>query len=421
VSPTPSANASDDYDPFEEFNRAQGAGEVDDPYPEFARYRAAGPLVEIDPATKEVLPVGAPRDPSIGDTGFAAVSYDAVQEVLRDGERFSSAMYGLTMGPVMGRTILEMDEPEHQRHRSLIQQAFSKRALERWERDLVRPTIDALIDGFAARGTADLVRELTFPFPVMVIAAMIGVPEERHRDFHRWAVELISIQVDPARALGASQNLRTLFAELLEQRRADPRDDLLSVLAAAEIEGERLEDEGIFAFLRLLAPAGAETTYRSSSNLLVGLLTDPDSYEAVRTDASLVDNAIDEGLRWECPLTGILRTATRDTEVCGVPVANGTSLLLNLASANHDTSKFGDPRRFDIRRANARQHLAFAFGAHRCMGQHLAMMETRVLLERLFERLPNLRLDPQAPAPAITGLMFRSPPKLEVAFEPQRT
>ncbi|MEE2665768.1 MAG: cytochrome P450 [Myxococcota bacterium] len=413
--PTTSTTTSD-YDPFEEFSRAQGAGEIDDPYPDFARYRAASPLVEIDPATGEIVEPGSPRDTP---TGFAAVSYDAVQEVLRDGERFSSAMYRATMGPVMGHSILEMDEPEHARHRALIQQAFTKRALERWEHDLVRPTIDALIDRIAERGRADLVRELTFPFPVMVIAEMIGLPESRLADFHRWAVELISIQIDPERGMAGSQNLRALFAEVLAERRAEPRQDLMSVLAGAELDGQQLDDESIFAFLRLLAPAGAETTYRSSSNLLVGLLGDPDSWDAVSNDRSLVANAIEEGLRWECPLTGIIRTATRDTEVCGVPVADQTAILVNLGSANHDEAKFASPRRFDVRRPNARQHLAFAFGPHRCLGQHLAIMETRVLLEQLFTRLPNLRLDPEAPAPAITGLMFRSPPKLEVVFDPR--
>jgi len=406
---------TDDYDPFDEFSRAQGAGEVDDPYPDFARYRAAGPLVEIDPATGEIVERGETRDTP---TGFAAVSYDAVQEVLRDSKRFSSVMYRASMGAVMGHSILEMDEPEHGQHRSLIQQAFSKRALERWEHGVVRPTIDRLIDQFAERGRADLVRELTFPFPVMVIAEMIGVPESRLTEFHRWAVELISIQIDAERGMAASQNLRTLFAELLALRRATPQDDLLSVLAAAEIDGQQLDDESIFAFLRLLAPAGAETTYRSSSNLLVGLLGDLDAWNAVRNDRSLVANTIEEGLRWECPLTGIVRTATEDTEVCGVPVADQTTILVNLGSANHDETKFSNPRRFDVRRRNARQHLAFAFGPHRCLGQHLAIMETRVLLEQLFTRLPNLRLDPDAQAPAITGLMFRSPPKLEVAFDP---
>jgi cytochrome P450 len=246
---------------------------------------------------------------------------------------------------------------------------------------------------------------------------MIGVPEARHDDFHRWAVELISIQIDAERGLAGSQKLRDLFSELLGPRREQPRDDLISVLAAAEIDGQQLDDEAIFAFLRLLAPAGAETTYRSSSNLLVGLLGDPDAWDALRSDRSLVANAIEEGLRWECPLTGILRTATRDTEVCGVPVASQTAILVNLGSANHDEAKFADARRFDLRRSNARQHLAFAFGPHRCLGLHLAGMETRVLLEQLFARLPNLRLDPQAPPPAISGLMFRSPPKLEVVFD----
>ena len=128
--------------------------------------------------------------------------------------------------------------------------------------------------------------------------------------------------------------------------------------------------------------------------------------------------AIDEGLRWECPLTGISRTSAEDTTVCGVSIPKEAGIVVNLGSANHDAARFEEPRRFDIRRANARQHLAFAFGPHRCLGQHLALMETRVLLERMFERLPNLRLDPEHEAPRIEGRMFHSPATVRVLFDP---
>jgi len=402
-----------DYDPFAEFDRAQGAGTVDDAYAIFAALRAKGPIVEVDPAFAGPAAFAGTNPTAT----FAAVSYDAVQEVLRDGARFSSAAYGKTMGLVMGHSILEMDEPEHARHRGVIAQAFQKRALERWERELVRPIVARRIEAFARRGRADLVAALTFPFPVEVICGMIGVPESLAADFHRFAVELISIQVDVARGFAASASLRELFADLLAERRTQPRDDLVSILAHAELDGARLDDEAIFAFLRLLAPAGAETTYRSSSNLLFALLSSPEQLGALRSDASLVDNAIDEGLRFECPLTGIARTATRDTTVCGVAIPADAAVLVNLGAANRDPAKFDEPDRFDIRRPNARQHLAFAFGPHRCLGQHLALMETRVLLEELFARCPNLRFDASVPRPHITGLMFRSPPSLPVAFD----
>lgn len=409
--------ARDETDPFERFNRAQGMGAIADPYPGLAAMRAIAPVHRIDLSGLAGAGTQIPASMLAAKHMFVALGFDAVYEVLRDAARFSSRGYADSMGPVMGHTILEMDGAEHIEHRALISRAFTKRSLERWERDLVRPAIDAYVDRFVERGAADLVRELTFPFPVRVIAGMMGLPEEEHARFHRLAVELISVSIDRDAGMRASRELRELFAPVVAARRREPKDDLISVLAHAETEsGLRLGDEQIYAFLCLLAPAGAETTYRSSSNLLVGLLASPDQLDAVRRDPALIPQAIEEGLRWECPLLNILRTATEDTELCGVPIPAGSPVSVNLGGANRDPSRWTDPDRFDVFRA-PKPHIAFAIGHHVCLGQHLARMETRVLLERLFERLPNLRFDPDQPAPAITGLIFRSPPSLPVRFD----
>jgi cytochrome P450 len=406
------------YDPFEEFNRAQGAGQVRDPYLRFAELRRLGPVHRVH--VREIMPDfggGTLLPPGMAEEVYLAVSHDAVAQILLDGETFSSKGYASSIGLVMGHTILEMDEPEHSRYRGLIQKAFSKRALDRWEQELVCPVVHGLIDRFAGRGRADLVRELTFPFPVTVIAGMIGLDQRDHDDFHRLAVELISINVDPMRGLRASQSLRELFARALAERRREPRDDLMSVLAGAELDGARLDDEAIYAFLRLLAPAGAETTYRSSSNLLYGLLSHPDQLAAVRRDRALVPQAIEEGLRWECPLTGIMRTATRDAEVEGVEIPMGASISVSLAAANRDEKRYERPDEFDVFRPQ-KTHMAFAFGAHRCLGMHLANLETTVVLNAILDRLPNVRLDPAAEDVHVTGLIFRAPLALPVVFEP---
>jgi cytochrome P450 len=400
------------YDPFEEFNRHQGAGLVEDPYPLLALNRAKGPVLEEN-LEAALLESGDAPEPV--QKVFTAFSYDAVQTVLRDGETFSSAGYADVMGAVMGHTILEMDEPEHHTYRGLVQQAFSRKAMEKWEVDVVGPIIDECIDAFVDRGEADLVRELTLPFPVNVIARMLGLPREDLPQFHRWAIELISVSFDWDRGMRASGQLRDYFASVLADRRAKPADDLMSILAGAELDGQRLTDEEIFAFLRLLLPAGAETTYRSSSNLLFGLLTHPDQLDALGADRALIPQAIEEGLRWEPPLTTIVRTATRDTVVDGVEVPGGAVIITNMGSANHDEKYWERSEEFDVHR-EPRQHLAFAFGPHMCLGMHLARMETRVLLEKLFDRLPNLRLDPDAEAPHITGMTFRAPPALPVLF-----
>jgi cytochrome P450 len=310
-----------------------------------------------------------------------------------------------------------MDEPEHTVYRKLMQQAFTRKALERWEHQAVRPVVTECIDAFAGRGRADLVRELTFPFPVSVIARMIGVPDEDLAAFHRGAIELISLAFDLPLAQRASAEMGALFQRLIDERRAAPRDDLVSVLVQAEVDGERLSDELIVAFLRLLAPAGAETTYRSSSNLILGLLTHTDQLEALRRDRSLMPQAIEEGLRWECPLPAIMRRATADTEVAGCPIPKGAAVGVHLGAANRDAARYEEPDRFDIFRP-AKQHMAFAFGPHRCLGMHLARTETQVALEQLLDRLPNLRLDPDATDVYISGMTFRSPLELPVVFDP---
>ena len=402
------------YDPFEEFNRSVGAGVVENPYPLLAMARAKGPLLKEN-LEAELLAAEVDPQVTMGPEVFTAFGYDAVQTVLRDGETFSSAGYADVMGAVMGHTILEMDEPEHHTYRGLVQQAFSRKAMERWEEEAVGPIVDECIDAFIERGNAELVRELTLPFPVNVIASMLGLPRADLPQFHRWAIELISVSFDWERGTRASAQLRDYFARVLAERRIHPANDLMSILAVSELDGQHLTDEEIFAFLRLLLPAGAETTYRSSSNLLFGLLTHPDQLDALRADRALMPKAIEEGLRWEPPLTTIVRTATRDTVVDGVDVPAGAVVITNMGSANHDEKYWERSEEFDIHREQ-RQHLAFAFGPHMCLGMHLARMETRVVLERIFDRLPNLRLDPAADAPQITGMTFRAPPALPVLF-----
>jgi cytochrome P450 len=403
------------YDPFEEFDRMMGAGAVRDPYPQWAGVRARGPVFQGD--VREVfnldpdmeLPEGLPQS-------FMVLGYDAVLEVLRDGERFSSKGYEVAIGAVMGHTILEMDEPEHHAYRGLVQQAFTRKAMERWEVELVAPIVDRQIDAFVAEGHADLVRQLTFPFPVTVIAGLLGLPDEDLPMFHRCAVELISVSFDMNRGMAASQALGEYFGRILADRRRHPRDDIISDLARAELDGQRLTDDEIFAFLRLLLPAGAETTYRSSSNLLFGLLSHPDQLEALRADRTLVGQAIEEGIRWEPPLTGIMRTATVDTEVAGVAIPAGAVLSVNVGAANRDETRWEHPERFDIFRP-PKPHASFASGVHMCLGMHLARMETQVMLLRVLDRLPGLRLAPGADDVHITGSTFRAPRRLPVVFD----
>jgi cytochrome P450 len=344
--------------------------------------------------------------------------FDESVQVLRDNETFSSTVYEGIMGAVMGRTILQMDEPEHRLQRALVSPTFRSKVLEQWEGDLVQRVVNELIDGFADRGTADLVQELTFNFPVQVIARILGLPRADFPIFQRWAIGITSVASNWERGMEASEALRDYFAAVLEERRRQPADDLISELLVAEVDGRTLDDEEIYSFLRLLLPAGVETTYRASGNMLYGLLTHPDQLARVRGDRSLVPDAFEETIRWEPPVTVILRRATRDTEVGGVAVEEGADVALLLGSANRDERKYEHPDAFDVFRAS-RQSVGFGFGVHVCLGMHLARMETRVAVNTLFDRLPDMRLAPEPGQDLhIKGMAFRSPIALPVAFTP---
>jgi cytochrome P450 len=400
------------FDPFELQDSV--SGNIRDPYPRMAELR------KIAPVHKGPIDLGDgldPVDPSRPQP-ITVLGFDETVQVLRDNETYSSTVYECVMGSVMGRTILQMDEPEHRLHRALVSPTFRSKVLEQWEGDLVERVVNELIDGFASRGTADLVRELTFDFPVQVIAQILGLPRSDFPMFQKWAIHITSVASNWDRGVAASEALRDYFADVLAERRRAPAGDLISELATCEVDGRHLGDEEIYSFLRLLLPAGVETTYRASGSMLYGLLTNPDQLRRVMDDRSLVPDAFEETIRWEPPVTVILRRATRDTELAGVPVEEGADVGLLLGSANRDERKYDHPELFDIFRAS-RQSVGFGFGVHVCLGMHLARMETRVAINTLFDRLPDMHLAPEPDQDLhIKGFAFRSPIALPIAFTP---
>lgn len=382
-----------------------------DPYPVFAQHRARhgvfrGSVMDWSKTPESMLP----------EHQFAAVSFDAVNTVFRDGKVFNSKIYDSTIGLFIGPTILAMEGKAHRDHRNLVSAAFKTRSLARWEPEIVRPICERLVDEFLAAGTADLVRDFTFEFPTRVISTLLGLPEEDLPWFRRRAVELISYTVKFRRAFEASEALKNYFLEQIERRRATPTDDIIGDLVTAEIDGEKLTDEAIYSFLRLLLPAGLETTYRSSGNLLYLLLTHPDQLAAVQDDRELIGPAIEEGLRYETPLTTVQRSANQDTELEGVEVPAGAVIDVCIGSANRDEKRWDRPEKFDIFRKRV-PHITFAAGEHTCMGLHLARMETRVALESLLGRVTNLKLVTDDD-PHIFGQPFRSPTAIPVTFDP---
>ena len=397
------------YDPFAAFTDVV-AGTTRDPWRALAAKRRDAPVSKGITMPLDALPEGFDVEP-----GWIAYRYDDCSRILRDAKTFTSTGYDTTIGMVMGHMILGMDDPEHRDHRNLVAHAFREKSLARWEPEFIAPIIDELIDRFAAEGEADLVRQVTFEFPVRVISRLLGLPEEDFPQFQRWSVELIGLVADIERGLAASESLREYFASVVAQRRARPAEDVISDLVTAEVDGDKLTDEAIYSFLRLLLPAGAETTYRSSGNLLFLLLTHPDQLDAVRADRSLLPQAIEEGLRCEPPLLTINRTTTCEVELAGVTLGPGESITPHIGSANHDETRWENPETFDIHRTPV-PHIAFAHGPHMCLGMHLARLETRVLVNRVLDRLPDIALVPGDDDPHIQGDVFRSPTALPVRF-----
>jgi cytochrome P450 len=347
-----------------------------------------------------------------GAPTFTAYSHKAVTTILRDPETFSSSI----LAEVVGHTIIQMGGEEHRRHRALISSGFRQKALVRWKDELIRIVVDQLIDEFVDAGRVELVRALTFDFPVQVIARILGLPRHDYPRFQRWSIEMLSGLVNWERSQAAARALETYFAGVLIDRRREPGDDLISDLSVAELDGHRLRDEDIFGFLRLLLPAGIETTYRSSGNLLYALLTHREQLSAVTADRSLIPQAIEEGLRWEPPILFLLRNAVRDSDLCGIHIPAGAIVNVCVGAANRDEAVFEDPERFDIFR-RPRQHVSFGWGPHMCVGMHLARMETAVAINALLDRLPGLRLDLDCDPPFVQGTAFRSPPALHVRFD----
>jgi cytochrome P450 len=349
---------------------------------------------------------------------FAATRHASAAALLRDWRRFGSSFYAQTMGRFRGASIRELDGEEHRRYRNLVVPAFRASRLAAWEASLIRPLLDELLDAIAPRGRAELVADLTAPFPARVIGEILGLPREDQARFVAWSEAINHGALDEARAQRAADEMAAYFAPLIAARREAPRGDLLSELVSAELDGERLDDAHVLGFLRLLLPAGAETTFRAFGILLTALLTHAGALDRLRADRSRIPAAVEETLRWQTSVNLAARMATCDTELAGTAIPAGSMVYALLASANHDEEQWADPERWDPERPAA-PHLAFGTGPHQCIGLHLARLELRVGVEAVLDRLPDLRLDPDEPPPRIAGYAFCGPDRIPVRFTPR--
>jgi cytochrome P450 len=384
-----------------------------DPYPRLAELRRKGPVHALNYRVW----MGEPADLTSADVQhFTVVGYEEVGKVLGDPETFSNKAYLRNLGISFGRSVSTMDAPEHPRFRKIFQKAFLPNVVSKWGESVVDPVIGSLMDRFIGRGSADLVQEFTIHYPFQIVYRQLGLPADEVRTFHRLAIAQTLVGVDIPHGTEASRKLGTYFAALVEERRRQPSNDLVSVLATTEVEGERLPDDVVISFLRQLVNAGGDTTYRATSVLLTGLLSHPDQLQALRENRALIAPAIEEALRWDGPVLIQTRMAARDVELGGVKIPAGSFLDVAAGAANRDPQRFPDPDRFNIFRKPEHRHFAFAYGPHVCIGQHLARVEMTRALNSILDRLPNVRLDPEHPAPQIRGIMMRVPKHIHVRF-----
>jgi len=375
---------------------------VPDPYPLYARLRSEAPAYDL--AAND-----APR------RNWLITRYDDVRRALRDESLFSNRVNSRGAGLVMGRTIIEMDGAEHLKHRNLITPALAPRALRGDFPAFVEGIAHDIVDRFAKQGRCDLVPDFTFLYPLRVFVEILGLPPEEVPRFHALAADLALIAKDPGRAIEASKQLAEYLTPVVALRRREPADDLLSVLATTEVDGEQMTDEEVVSFLRLLVSAGAETTYHLLGSMLAVLMREPTLLEQLSAERHRIDDFVLETLRFESPVSTIPREALRDCEIAGQKIAAGDDVLLLIGSANRDDAHYPDPDRFDLERDSS-DHLAFGIGKHFCAGSRLALLEARVGLEVVLDRLGELQLEGSDPA-EIIGFAFRGPATLPVRFE----
>ncbi|MBO9376234.1 cytochrome P450 [Sphingomonas histidinilytica] len=397
------------YDPFnsDEIN----FGDHADPYPLIARWRAEAPVIEGGYRPLMGLPAALYPDRKM----FTVVGSSEVNEVLTDTDRFSNAGYKFNLGVTFGQgSISTMDNPEHGRWRRIFQKIFLPQYVKKWGETIVDPVVHGLMDKFLPLGHADLIEQFTLRYPFEVIYHQLALPEEDVHTFQRLALGQTDY-VNHEKAIEAGRKLGDYFTALVEERRRDPGDDLVSLLALTEVDGEYLPHEVLISFLRQLMNAAGDTTYRGTSILLTALLEHPDQMEAIRADRGLIPQAIEEALRWDGPVAVQMRMAAVDTELAGVAIPAGSLLDVVAGAANRDPEIYADPDRFDIFR-DRKPHFAFSRGPHICVGQHLARVEMTRALHAVLDHLPGLRFDPDKAPPQIRGSMMRVPRHLYVRF-----
>jgi cytochrome P450 len=378
-----------------------------DPYPAYARLRADEPVSWVE---------------SVGL--WLVTRWDDVSYVIKTPELFTAETEPSTLNRTFGKNLLGSEGPYHQRIRSIIQPWFRNQAIGHFPDELIAPVAGELIDAFASKGEVELASEFAEPLSVKVLKRATGIgdavdDETLRRWFHELALGAANFEADEEKqrvADAASQEVNETVQSILDRLEDTPDDTLLSSMLHTEIDGERLSREEIQSNLKVMIVGGLQAASDLISLSTWALVSHPKQAKRVAEDLDLVPPAVEEGARWYSPVGTSTRQTTRDTELAGVRLEKGALVAAVLSSANRDDRHWEDPDRYDVD-AHRRPHLAFAGGAHVCVGALLGRHEARTALRLLLERLPNLRTDPDRPA-AFSGWEFRSPEHLHLIFDP---
>jgi cytochrome P450/nitrite reductase/ring-hydroxylating ferredoxin subunit len=369
---------------------------------------------------------------------WVVTRYQDIVAILKDVAHFSSAQSlavdsaiapevqtVLDTGYPATPTMVTADPPVHTRFRELVSKAFTSRRVAQLE-PRMRTIANSLVDRFQHHGRADIVRQFAYPFPMEVIAEILGVPASQMDQFKQWSDDMsarfgplpLERQVKCARSEVAFQHY---FAAQLEERRRHPRNDLLTDLLNARIKGvEPLNPAEMLSILKQLLIGGNETSTNLIGSMMLLLMNDPDQLAMIIEDRRLGQNAVEEALRLDSPVQGLFRTALADVEIGGVRIPRGAHLELLYASANRDDARFIDADCFDVHRADASNHMAFGFGIHFCIGAPLARAEGRIALDVLLDRLPAMRLVPGQELEHHPHFFLRGLKQLELEWEVER-
>lgn len=382
-----------------------------DPYPIWQSLRQkaavqAGTVHELSGAGPDLLFHGLPE---ADRRHFSAFSWSACDDAYRNPEVFASSADAVDLergevGPT--NSMLSMGGAEHRRYRALVQPSFSPAKVPWWTHNWIEKTVHALIDSFEVAGRAELNVEFCAAIPVLTITGSFGIPVEQ--------------ALDARESFSRPERLVAMIAPIVAARRQQPEDDLISVLVQAEVTDEeghthRLTDAEIYSFSALLLAAGSGTTWKQMGITLAALLQRPEALDAVRQDRELLRNAIEEALRWQPTDPMFSRWVTEDIDHHGLRLPKGSVLHLCLGSANRDPERWDRPDEFDIFR-KIKPTLAFGSGPHVCIGQHVARAEMAIAINALLDRLPDLRLDPEVPAPEFIGFYERGATAIPVVF-----